>query len=89
MYDVDITTPKEYWVEATGLMQGEVMHKNGTKTLRYHAEDVVDFAWTASPHFQEATSQWKHVKITVLLQPEHADQAQRHIDAATAAPGVF
>lgn len=89
VYDVDITTPKEYWVEATGLMQGEVMHKNGTKTLRYHAEDVVDFAWTASPHFQEATSQWKHVKITVLLQPEHADQAQRHIDAATAALAYF
>ncbi len=89
VYDIDITTPKEYWVEATGLMQGEIMHKNGTKTLRYHAEDVVDFAWTASPHFQEATSQWKHVKITVLLQPEHTDQAQRHIDAAKAALAYF
>lgn len=89
VYDVDITTPKQFWVEATGLMQGEVVHKDGTKTLRYHAEDVVDFAWTASPHFQEAVEQWRHVKITVLLQPEHADQAKRHLDAAKAALAYF
>lgn len=89
VYDVDITTPKAFWVEATGLMQGEVIHNDGTKTLRYHAEDVVDFAWTASPHFQEATAQWRHVKITVLLQPEHANQAQRHLDAAKAALAYF
>jgi len=89
VYDVDITTPKQFWVEATGLMQGEMVNKDGTKTLRYHAEDVVDFAWTASPHFQETVDQWRHVKITLLLQPEHANQAKRHLDAAKAALAYF
>lgn len=89
VYNVSITTPKEYWVSATGLMQGENQRPNGTKTIRYRAEDVVDFAWTASPHFQVVEDQWRHVKIELLLQPEHAYQAQRHLDAAKDALAYF
>ncbi|WP_128545716.1 M1 family metallopeptidase [Larkinella soli] len=85
VYEVDITTPKAYWVEATGVMQGETMNRDGTKTLHYRAEDVIDFAWTASPHFQEFTDRWRHVTVRALMQPEHAAQARRHLDAAKAA----
>ena len=94
VYDVNITTPKEYWVGATGLMVAEKPGPNNTKTTRWHAEDVVDFAWTASPHFQVVDGQWKRpaggaVKIELLMQPEHLDQAQRHLDAAKAALAYF
>jgi hypothetical protein len=89
VYDVNITTPTPFWVGATGLMVGEKKNPNGTKTLRWHAEDVVDFAWTASPHFQVVTDNWKHVSIELLLQPEHTDQAKRHLDAIKAALAYF
>lgn len=94
VYDVNITTPKEYWVSATGLFQSEKLHANGTKTILYHAEDVVDFAWTASPHFQVVNDGWKRpsgdsVKIELLMQPEHYHQAKRHLDAAKAALAYF
>jgi aminopeptidase N len=89
VYDVNITTPTQFWVGATGLMVGEKKNPNGTKTLRWHAEDVVDFAWTASPHFQVVNDKWKHVNIELLLQPEHADQAKRHLDAIKAALAYF
>ncbi|WP_020597075.1 M1 family metallopeptidase [Spirosoma panaciterrae] len=94
VYDVNITTPKAYWVSATGLFQSEKMHRNGTKTILYHAEDVVDFAWTASPHFQVVNDAWKRpsggeVSIELVMQPEHLHQAKRHLDAAKAALTYF
>jgi hypothetical protein len=94
VYDVTITTPKDYWVSATGLFQSEKLHKNGTKTILYHAEDVVDFAWTASPHFKVINDSWKRpsggqVSIEAVMQPEHQGQAQRHIDAAKVALAYF
>ncbi|MGF7218413.1 hypothetical protein GGR92_004590 [Spirosoma lacussanchae] len=94
VYDVNITAPKAYWVSATGLYQSEKIHSNGTKTVRYHAEDVVDFAWTASPHFKVIEDTWKRpsggaVALELLMQPEHLNQAQRHLDAAKAALSYF
>ncbi|GAB2604339.1 M1 family metallopeptidase [Spirosoma areae] len=94
VYDVNITTPKDYWVSATGLFQSEKQHKNGTKTLVYHAEDVVDFAWTASPHFQVVEDKWKRpsggtVSLELVMQPEHLHQAKRHLESAKAALTYF
>ncbi|AKD57303.1 M1 family metallopeptidase [Spirosoma radiotolerans] len=94
VYDVNITTPKAYWVSATGLYQSEKLHSNGTKTILYHAEDVVDFAWTASPHFKVIEDKWKRpdggfVSLELVMQPEHAHQAQRHLDAIKAALAYF
>lgn len=90
VYDVNTTVPKAYWVSATGLFQSEKVHQNGTKTLLYHAEDVVDFAWTASPHFEVVNDRWKRpsggeVTLELVMQPEHRHQAKRYSDAAKAA----
>jgi hypothetical protein len=82
VYNVDITLPKNYVVGSGGLLQSEKDNGDGTKTLVYRAEDIVDFAWTASSRFMVAESQWKHVKIRALLQPEHFSQAYRHINSA-------
>ena len=94
VYDVNITTPTEYWVGATGLMTGEKPGPNNTKMTRWHAEDVVDFAWTASSHFQVVNGQWKRplggaVQIELLMQPEHLHQAGRHMDAVKRALAYF
>ena len=59
---------------------------DGTTTHRYYQEDVHDFAWTTSPDFVERTARFEHptlppVEMRLLLQPEHAGQAERHFDA--------
>jgi len=80
-YDVDITVPKRFVVGATGALvrsqdQGEV------KIETYHAEDVIDFAWTASPRFKTATRRVGDVDITLLYQPENQKYVERYLKAA-------
>lgn len=83
-YDVTMTVPEDYVLGASGV-RVEERTEGGMKTVRYVADDVHDFAWTASPAFEEYTTTWRHVNLRLLVQPEHADQAQRHFDAAIAA----
>ena len=102
-YDVRISLPAEFVVGATGCPAPEApdaaascgadASAPGTgaasRTHRYRAEDVHDFAWTASPHFLDLKQPFSHpglptVSMRLLLQPEHAGQAERHF-AATAA----
>jgi hypothetical protein len=89
VYNVNITLPQKYIVGAVGIQIGEKNNSDGTKTLTFHAEDVIDFAWTASPIFKIAEATWKHVKIKVLLQPEHFSQAERHTQSAIYALEYF
>jgi aminopeptidase N len=79
-----MSVPEEFVVGATGLRQ-DVETSGGLKKIRYVADDVHDFAWTASPDFHVFNDQWEHVAIRLLLQPAHRAQAQRHFDAAKTA----
>ena len=83
-FDVTIQVPESFVVGASGIQVDESITE-GFKTVRYKADDVHDFAWTASPDFLEFTQQWRHVSIKALIQPAHTGQAQRHIDAAIVA----
>jgi len=89
VYEVKITLPERFTVGATGVLKSKTDNTDGTKTLLYIAEDVVDFAWTASPVFQVVEDQWQHVKIMVYLQPEHLSQADRHTESVKAALSYF
>ncbi|MCY7360345.1 MAG: M1 family metallopeptidase [Rudanella sp.] len=95
VYDVRITAPNEYVIGATGKLQTETANKkSNTKTLRYRAEDVVDFAWTASPDFEVVDDSWQRpsgskVAIRLLMQPEHRSQADRYLFSAKAALAYF
>ena len=89
VYDVDMTVPKEYVVGATGLPTLTKENGDGTKTVTYHAEDVHDFAWTASPSYVDLSDQWKDVKIRVLMQPQRVHQAVRYFESAKAALEYF
>jgi aminopeptidase N len=81
-YDVQITLPERYHSGATGVEVENVSHADGTRTVVYHAERVIDFAWTASPNFQSRTARAGAVEITYLFLPEHAWSADRALDIA-------
>ncbi len=90
VYNVWITVPAENLVGATGVRVGlPQMNEDGTATHFYHAEDVHDFAWTASPDFVEFNGIAQDVNIRVLMQKDHSAQGARHIEATKTAVEYF
>ena len=86
VYDVSLTVPGKWPLGATGVETKRFENTDGTTTYRYVQEDVHDFAWTTSPDYIERTARFQHprlppVEMRLLLQPEHAGQADRHFDA--------
>ena len=82
VYDVKITVPQFEILGATGVEVGNVNNPDGTKSVRYHADDVHDFAWTASPHYKVYEDNFQgsvgQVKLNIMMQPAHVDQEERH-----------
>lgn len=89
VYDVNINLPQKYIVGAVGVLQSKVNNSDGTATHHYRAEDVLDFAWTASPKFQVVNDQWKQVKIKLMIQPEHFSHVDRYVKSLKAALDYF
>ncbi|HFA47753.1 MAG TPA: M1 family peptidase [Bacteroidetes bacterium] len=81
VYDVEITASEHLVLGASGCMVEEHENNNGTITRRYHVEDVIDFAWTAYPYFEEHVARWENVRIRLLIPPEHCMMAERYIGA--------
>ena len=88
-YDVSITLPEEFIVGAVGVLKNEIRNNDSTKILQYYAEDVIDFAWTASPKFLVYEDKWEHVDIRLLVQPEHETSANRYLESAKYALQFF
>ena len=89
VYDVTLTVPAGWKVGATGKAAGKPAPA-GDQVLEFVQADVHDFAWTASPTFQERRERFDEpglppVDMILLLQPEHVDQAARHFAATRAA----
>ena len=84
-YDVHITLPAGTATGATGLPISEVDNGDGTQTVHYHAEDVIDFVWAASSRFEQATRQVDDAEVRYLYLPEHRWTVKRALDAAEAA----
>jgi hypothetical protein len=86
VYDVSLTVPAGWPLGATGVQVKRHDNRDRTTTHRYYQEDVHDFAWTTSPDYIERTARFEHprlppVEMRLLLQPEHASQAERHFAA--------
>lgn len=89
VYNVNITVPRDYIVGATGLCYATTDNPDSTITHRFHAEDVHDFAWTASPDFIVLNGQSQDVEIRALIQKDHASMGARYLKAAEIAVAWF
>jgi hypothetical protein len=82
VYDVKVTVPQNEVVGGSGIEVSSVNNPDGTKTVTYHGDDIHDFAWTASPHYQIYNDTFQGsmgpVALRVMMQPAHWDQAERH-----------
>jgi hypothetical protein len=82
VYDVKITVPQFEVVGASGIRVSDVNNPDGTKTVTYHADDIHDFAWTASPHYKVYEDSYQGsmgpVKLILMMQPAHVGQEVRH-----------
>jgi len=82
-YNVILRVPEQYTVGASGIETGYQDNHDGTKTLSYRGEDIHDFAWAASPHFQVADDTFVNalgtVKLHALILAAHANQRDRYL----------
>ncbi|MFB9330703.1 M1 family metallopeptidase [Paenibacillus aurantiacus] len=94
IYNVRINVPADYTVAATGFQTKPTNADGGRRTFQFYADDVHDFAWTASPDFiysEEAysTTGIPGVRIKLYLDPRHAELKERYMHAAKSALGKF
>ncbi|HOH07757.1 MAG TPA: M1 family metallopeptidase [bacterium] len=89
VYNVDITVPRGHIVGATGICYATVDNSDSTTTHRFHAEDVHDFAWTASSDFIVLNGKSQDVEIRTLIQKDHASMGARYLKAAEIAVAWF
>jgi hypothetical protein len=81
-YDVRITVPQAYVVAGTGVPAGEQRGDDGTKMLRFTANDVTDFAFAASPDFRMRNVQAGSVDVALFYMPEHEGLVQEYLDVS-------
>ncbi len=91
-YDVTLTLPKAVKgrVGATGVLKEETEIPGDLVRVRFTAEDVHDFAFTACPRFEVVRDTFSapglpNVDILLLLQPDHRRVRDRYLKAVKAA----
>jgi len=75
-YDVSLDVPEEMVVGATGHLLSDA-RAGGRRTLRYQADGVHDFAWTAWPEFRQRDERIGSVAVHLLYPPGHDYNAER------------
>lgn len=90
IFSVRVNVPESYTVAATGFQTKKAVVKDGRKTIQYYADDVHDFAWSASPNFIYAEEPFSSaevpgVRIKLYLDPAHKDLKERYFYAAKVA----
>lgn len=83
-YDVELDLPGDLVVGATGILVSREA-EGSRQRLRYRAEMVHDFAWTAGPELVEAWDEYEGIRIRALVPRERAEEAPRHLAAQRAA----
>ena len=105
-YDVSITLPSHYVLDATGFLlnrdevlppelrkkldisnfkdkpwgspPSQIIPIDGTtKTWRFHAENVHDFAFTTDPTYRIGEAEWNGIRAVALVQEPHAGAWQQ------------
>lgn len=88
-FDVALTVPRRFRVEATGVPGPARDNPDGSRTVTYRAEDVHDFAWIADPNalvarqvVDEGPYAGAPVEILYVHQPYRRGMAPRILAAA-------
>jgi hypothetical protein len=81
VYNVSVTIPSDYMAGSGGMLLEEVDNGDGTKTVRWRAEDIVDFAWTAWPGYEVVKDKWRGTDITLLTTREGLKNKERQLTA--------
>jgi hypothetical protein len=81
VYNVSVTIPSEYVAGSGGMLIEETDNGDSTKTIKWRAEDIVDFAWTAWPGYQVVNKKWRGVDITLLTTEKGLKIADNQFDA--------
>lgn len=76
-YDVRITVPLKYVVGANGHLVEERENADSSKSLVFHAEDVHDFVWVASPDYQVYRKTIDGIEVNFFYKPEHHKDVER------------
>ncbi|MFC5402531.1 M1 family metallopeptidase [Cohnella soli] len=90
IYSVRIEVPETYVVAATGFQTKPAVVNAGRKTFQFYADDVHDFAWSASPNFEYVEDSFSSlgvpgVRIKLYLDPLQKDLKDRYMHAAKSA----
>ncbi|BBI31061.1 M1 family metallopeptidase [Cohnella abietis] len=90
IYSVRINVPAAYKVAATGFQTKAPVINGGRKIFQFYADDVHDFAWSASPNFTFVEDSFSSpgipgVRIKLYLDPLHKDMQDRYMHAAKSA----
>jgi hypothetical protein len=90
IYSVNINVPQTYKVAATGFQTKTPVIKDGRKSFQFYADDVHDFAWSASPHFEYVEESFSStgipgVRIKLYIDPLHKELKDRYMHAAKSA----
>lgn len=81
VYNVSVTLPSEYIAGSGGMLIDETDNGDGTKKIRWRAEDIVDFAWTAWPGYKVVKRSWRGVEITLLTSEQGLKTADEQFAA--------
>lgn len=85
-FEVTLAVPRGWLVAATGREQTSLDDGAADTLHRFQRRGVREFAWVTGPRYVERTRRIEGephaVDVRVLLQPEHAAQAERLLDAA-------
>ena len=82
-FNVSLTLPRRFVLGASGVPTGEHINSNNTVTKSFYAEDVGDFAFALSPHFQITDGTYLSavgpVQIHVLALAAHPKAGLRYL----------
>ncbi|NNE29613.1 MAG: M1 family metallopeptidase [Saprospiraceae bacterium] len=78
-YKVTMKVPNDFEVGSSGKLINK--EASGEKTSwTFIANDVIDFAWSCSPHFIRKVDKYKDVELTLLTYDDHPKCWERYFD---------